>query len=167
MLICSTIKKISLTVTELFFRGRKLNIFLVFITQFYFAVPQNIMLNSTYYFITKTANKCELQQIAFNHSLDIDSQDLMDLYKNCSAKPCSFLVIDTTLASDNPLRFRNKLLERIKILITIIDDKIRDENCNMTLKEKKLQKYGHYHPEKLINMSILYVKKYYLRIRVE
>ena len=46
-------KKLNLIVTELFIRGRKLNIYLVFITQFYFAVPKNIRLNSTHYFIMK------------------------------------------------------------------------------------------------------------------
>ena len=106
-------KKLNPIVTELFIRGRKLNISLVFITQSYFAVPKNIRLNSTHYFVMKIPNKRELQQIAFNHSSDIDFQDFMNLYKKCTAKPYSFLVIDATLASDNPLRFRKNLLERI------------------------------------------------------
>ena len=38
-------KKLNPVVTELFIRGRKLNISLVFITQSYFAVPKNIRLN--------------------------------------------------------------------------------------------------------------------------
>ena len=58
-------KKLNLIVTELFIRGRKLNISLVFITQSYFAAPKNIKLNSTRYFIMKIPNKQELQQIAF------------------------------------------------------------------------------------------------------
>ena len=106
-------KKLNPIVTELFIRGRKLNISLVFITQSYFAVPKNIRLNSTHYFIMKIPNKQELQQIAFNHSSDIDFKDFMNLYKKCTAKPYSFLVIDATLASDNPSRFRKNLLERI------------------------------------------------------
>ena len=52
-----TNKKLNPIVTELFIRGRELNISLVFITQFYFAVPINIRLNSTHYFITKILNK--------------------------------------------------------------------------------------------------------------
>ena len=106
-------KKLNPIVTELFIRGRKLNISLVFITQSYFAVPKNIRLNSMHYFIMKIPNKQELQQIAFNHSSDIDFKDFMNLYKKCTAKPYSFLVIDATLASDNPSRFRKNLLERI------------------------------------------------------
>ena len=93
--------------------GRKLNISLVFIMQSYFAVPKKISLISTHYFVMKIPNKRELQQIAFNHSSDIDFQDFMNLYKKCTAKPCYFLVIDTTLASDNSSRFRKNLLERI------------------------------------------------------
>ena len=106
-------RKLSPIITELFIKGRTLNISLVFITQSYFAVPKNIRLNSTHYFIMKIPNKQELQQIAFNHSSDIDFKDFMNLYKKCTAKPYSFLVIDATLASDNPSRFRKNLLERI------------------------------------------------------
>ena len=76
-------------------------------------MPKNIRLNSTHYFITKIPNKRELQQITFNHSSDIDFQDFMNLYKKCFAKPYSFLVIDATVASDNPLCFRNNFLEGI------------------------------------------------------
>ena len=60
-------KKLSLIVTELFIRGRKLNIFFVFITQSYFKVPKNVTQNTTQFFITKIPNKRELQQIALNH----------------------------------------------------------------------------------------------------
>ena len=69
--------------------------------------------NSTHYFIVKIPNKRELQQIAFNHSSDIDFKYFINLYKKCTAKPYSFLVIDATLASDNPLRFIEDLPERI------------------------------------------------------
>ena len=65
---------------------------------------KNIRLNSTDYFIMKISNKWELQQIAFNHSSDIDFEDFMNIYKKCTATPYSLLVIDTTLASDNPSR---------------------------------------------------------------
>ena len=106
-------KKLNPIVTELFIRGRKLNISLVFITQSYFAVPKNIRLNSTHYFVMKIPIKREIQQIAFNRSSAIDFQNLMNLYKKCTEKPYSFLVIDTTLASDNSSHFRKNLLETI------------------------------------------------------
>ena len=61
----------------------------------------------------KISNKRELQQISFNHSSDIDFKNFMNLYKKYTAKPYSFLDIDATLASDNLLRFRKNLSERI------------------------------------------------------
>ena len=106
-------KELNPIVIELFLRGRKLNISIVFVKQSYFTVPKNIRLNSTNYFVVKILSKRELQQIAFNHSSDIDFQDFMNLFKKCTVKPYSFLVIDTTLASDNSSRFRKNVLERI------------------------------------------------------
>ena len=105
-------KKLNPVVTELFIRGRKLNISLVFITQSYFVLPKN-SLNLAHYFVMKIPNKREIQQIAFNNSSYIDFQDFVNLYKKCTAGPYSSLVIDITLASNNSLRFRKNLLERI------------------------------------------------------
>ena len=105
-------KKLNPIVTELFIRGKILNISLIFITQSYFAIVKSIKLNSTHYFIMVIPNRQELQQIAFNQSSDIDFKDYMNLFIKCNAKPYFFLVIDAALASDNPLRFRRSLLER-------------------------------------------------------
>ena len=105
-------KRLNPIVTELFFKGRKLKIPLVFITHSYFPVQKNIRLNSTHYFVMKIANKREFQQIAFNHSWDIYFQNIANLYKRRTAKSYSFLVRDTTLASDNSSSFRKNLLER-------------------------------------------------------
>ena len=87
-------KKLQPIVTELLIIGRKLNVSLVFITQSYFFVPKNIILNSTHYFVMKIQSKREFQQIAFNHALDIDFQDFMNLYKKCTAKPYSTVDIN-------------------------------------------------------------------------
>ena len=57
----------------------------------------------------KMPNKIELQQIAINHSSDINTKDFINIYKKCTDKPYSFLVNDTTLASDDPLRFIKNL----------------------------------------------------------
>ena len=89
--------------TELFFRERKLNISLVFITQSYFKIPKDARLKSTHFFIMK---------IAQNHVSNISTKDSINIHKKYTAKPYSFLVDDATLASDNPLRLR-------KILFTI------------------------------------------------
>ena len=98
-------KKLIPIVTELFLRGRKLNISLVFNSQSYFKMPKRNTL-----FIMKIPNKRELQQIASNHSSDIDFKDFMKLCTEYTKEPYSFLVNDTTLSSDNPLRFRQNLL---------------------------------------------------------
>ena len=102
--------KLNPIVTELFIRGRKLNISIVFIMQSYFKVPKDVKLNSTHFFIMKIPNKRELQKIALNHSSDIDFKDFMNIYKKCTTEPYSLLVNDTTLPSDNPLSFRKNLL---------------------------------------------------------
>ena len=74
-------KKLNPIVTELFIRGRKLNISIVFITKSYFKLPKEARLNTTH-FLMKIPNKRKLQQIAFNHSSDIDFQDFIKIYKN-------------------------------------------------------------------------------------
>ena len=86
--------------TELFFRERKLNISLVFITQSYFKIPKDARLKSTHFFIMK---------IAQNHVSNISTKDSINIHKKYTAKPYSFLVDDTTFASDDPLRFRKNL----------------------------------------------------------
>ena len=104
-------KKLNSVVTELFIRGIKLNISIVFITQSYFKVPKGVRLNSTHFFIIKTQNKRGLRQITLKLSSDIDFKDFIKIYKKYTAEPYSFLVNDTTSPSDDPLRFRKNLLE--------------------------------------------------------
>ena len=99
-------KQLNPVVTELFIRGRKLNISIVFITQSYFKVPKDVRLNSTHFFIMKIPNKRELQQISLNYTSDVDCKDFRKSYKKCTAEPYSFLTNDINLPSDDPLRFR-------------------------------------------------------------
>ena len=102
-------KKLNSIVTKLFIRGRKLTISLVFIIQSYFKVAKDVRLNTTHFFITKILNKRELQQTTTNHSSEIITKDFANIYRKCTSEPYSFLVNDTTLASNNPLRFRKNL----------------------------------------------------------
>ena len=99
--------KLNPIVTELFIRGRKLNISIVFIMQSYFKVPKDVRLNSTHFFIMKIPKK---REIALNHSSDINFKDFIKIYKKYTKEPYSFLVNDTTLPLDDPLRFRKNLL---------------------------------------------------------
>ena len=64
-------KKLNLVVRELFIRGRKLN----------FSID---------FFIMKIPSKNELQQIALNHSSDINFKDFIKIYEKCTAEPCYF-----------------------------------------------------------------------------
>ena len=77
-------KKFQAIIKELFIRCRKLNISLVFITQSYFSVPKDVRLNSTHYLIMKISNRKELQNIAINHSADIDYKYFVRIYRECT-----------------------------------------------------------------------------------
>ena len=72
-------------------------------------VPNYVRLNSTHYLVMKINNKRELQNIATNSSADIDYNNLVKIYRECTKEPYSFLTIDTTLPSSDPLKFRKNL----------------------------------------------------------
>ena len=86
-----TNKKFQAIIKELFIRCREINISLVFITQSYFSVPKDVRLNSTHYFTMKINNNRELQNIAINHSADIDYKDFIKIYRECTKEPYNFL----------------------------------------------------------------------------
>ena len=152
--------KLNPIVAELFIRGRKLNIFIVFITQSYFKVPKDVRLNSTEFFIRKIPNRRELQQTALNHSSDIDFKDFMNIYKKRTKEPYSFLVNDTTLPSDNLLRFRKNLLGKYIIKIMTIEDQIKYEKLQYDINREaaiisalssgKLDKYEYFTGEEIL-----------------
>ena len=88
-------KKAQQILKDLFLRCRKLNISLCFLTQSYFSVPKDVRLNCTHYILFKLNNKRELQNIAINHSTDIDYKDFIKIYRDCTREPFNFLTIDT------------------------------------------------------------------------
>ena len=151
-------KNLNSIVTELFIRGRKLNISLVFITQSYFKVPKDVRLNTTHFFIAKIPNKRELQQIALNHSSDIKTKDFINIHRECTAKPYSFLVNDTTLASDNPLRFRKNLFNIYNK--NHDNDQIRDEKLQYDI-NREAAKISALSSGKILKYEILLVMIYY------
>ena len=108
-----TNKKLQSIIKELFIRCRKINISLVFITHSYFSVPKDVRLNSTHNLIMKINNRKELQNIAINHSADIDYKDFIKIYRECTKEPYNILTIDTTLPSTNTLRFRKNLFDTL------------------------------------------------------
>ena len=86
----------------------------MFIPQSSFFVPKDVKLKLTYYLIMKINNKRELQNIAINILADIDYNDFVRIYKECTRKPYTLLTIDSTLPASDPLRFRKNLLPSYK-----------------------------------------------------
>ena len=107
-------KKFQVLIKEFFIRCKKMNTSLAFITQSYFSVPKDMRLNLPHYLIMKISNRKELQNIAINHSADIDYQDFIKIYRECTKEPYNFLTIDTTLPASDPLRFRKNLFDSYK-----------------------------------------------------
>ena len=104
-------KKLNFVVTKLFIRGRKSQRFSCFYYSIiYFKFPKDVILNSMYFYLSwkflvkvNFSNNNKKNKIAVNHSSDIDLKDFTKINKDCIAKPYSFLVVDRTLLSDNPL----------------------------------------------------------------
>ena len=118
----------------MFIRCRKINISIVFNTKSYFFVPKDVRLNSIHYLIMIINNKRELQSIAINHSADIEHQDFMKIYRECTRELYNFLAIDTTLPVSDPLRFRKICLILLKMTVT---DQI--ETLNRKIMQKEAQ----------------------------
>ena len=89
-------KKAQQILQDLFIRCRKLNISLCFLTQSYFSVLKDVRLNCTHYILFKLNNKRELQNIAIEHSADINYKDFIKMYRVCTKEAFNFLTIDTS-----------------------------------------------------------------------
>ena len=98
--------KFKAIIKEFFIRCRKLNISIVFITQCYFRTPKDARLNSTHYVIMEIQSRKELQNIAQENSRDIDFKDFLKTYKDYTSESYSCMIIDTTVPSNHPMRFR-------------------------------------------------------------
>ena len=96
-----TNKRFHAIIKELFVRCRKLNINLVFTSHSYFSVPEEVRLNSAHYLIMKIYNRKELQQIAINHSAEIDYKDFLKSYRNCTREPYCFLTVNTISSAND------------------------------------------------------------------
>ena len=88
-------KKVKRIIKELFFRARKINVSIVFITQSYFRALKDARLNSTHYILMKIGNKKELKRIPEEKSDHLDYKDFLKIYNCCTIKPYSFMTIDT------------------------------------------------------------------------
>ena len=82
-------------IKELFYRARKINVSVVFITQSHFRALKDARFNSTHYILMKIGNKKELKRIAEEKSGHLDYKDFLKIYNCCTRKPYSFMTIDT------------------------------------------------------------------------
>ena len=128
-------KILNKVVTSLFIGGRKLNISTAFITQTYFPLPKDVGLNCARFLLWKFQTKESFNKFQLIHwlihsfihsfihySADINYKGFMKLYKKFTAKPYSFLVINTSLALDNTLRFKKNFWEKIQKLMKADED---------------------------------------------
>ena len=82
-------------IKELFYRARKINVSILFITQSYFRALKDARLNSTHYIIIKINNKKELKRIAEEKSGHLDYKGFLKMYNYCTREPYSFMLIDS------------------------------------------------------------------------
>ena len=99
-------KNFKAIIKERFIRCRKLKVSIVFITQSYFRTPKDARLNSTHYTIMKIQSKKELQNIAQENSGDIYFKNFLKIYKDYTSEPYSCMIINTTVPTGHPMRFR-------------------------------------------------------------
>ena len=111
----------------------------------YFSVPKDVRLNSTHYIIFKLNSKRELQNIAINHSVDIDYKDFVNIYRNCTKEPYNLLIINTTQPVDK--RFKNNFNDPLQKMtineqIKILDNKIRSNQAQYDLDRQNAKIYA-------------------------
>ena len=100
-------------IKKLFYRARKINVSIVFITQFYFRALKDARLNSTHYILMKIGNKKELKRIAEEKSGHLEYKDFLEMYNYCIKKPYSFMTIDARPTATIP--FKKKFNELIDL----------------------------------------------------
>ena len=103
-------------IKELFYRARKINVSIVFITQSYFRALKDARLNSTHYILMKIGNKKELKSIAEEKSGNLDYKDFLKMYNYCTREPYLFMTIDARPTATIPFRknFDESLINDIK-----------------------------------------------------
>ena len=97
-------------IKELFYRARKINVSIVFITQSYFRALKDARLNSTHYILMKIGNKKELKSIAEEKSGNLDYKDFLKIYNYCTREPYSFMIIGARPTATVP--FKKTLMNR-------------------------------------------------------
>ena len=94
-------KNFKKVIKELFYRARKLNVSIVFITQSYFRALKDARLNSSHYVLMKIGNKKELKSIAEEKLGHLDHKGFLKTYNICTKEPYSFMLIDARPTATN------------------------------------------------------------------
>ena len=104
-------------IKELFYRARKINVSIVFITQSYFRALKDARLNSTHYILMKIGNKKELKKIAEEKSGHLDFKDFLKIYNHCTRERDLFMMIDARPSATIPFKknFDEPLMNNIII----------------------------------------------------
>ena len=107
-------------IKELFYRAHKINVSIVFITQWHFRALKDARLNSTHYILMKIGNKKELKRIAEEKSGHLDYKDFLKIYNYCTREPYSFMMIDARPTAT--IQFKKNFNEPLTNNIIIIND---------------------------------------------
>ena len=91
-------------IKELFYRARKINVSIVFITQSYFRALKDARLNSTHYILMKIGNKKKLKSIAEQKSGNLDYKYFLKMYNYCTKERYSFMTIDARPTATIPFK---------------------------------------------------------------
>ena len=97
-------KKFKRIIKGLFYRARKINVLIVFITRSYFRALKNARLNSAHCILMETNNKKELKRIAEEKSGHLDYKDFLKMYNYCTKEPYSFMTIDARPTATIPFK---------------------------------------------------------------
>ena len=137
-------------IKELFYRARKINVSIAFITRSYFRTLKDARLNSTHYILMRIGNKNELKRIAEEKSGHLDYKDFFKMYNYCTKNPYSFMTIDT----------RPTATIQFKKVLIVFNDMIADIEYNKNF--KRIIKELFYRARK-INVSIVFITQSYFR----
>ena len=94
-------KEFKRIIKELFYRARKINVSIVFITQSSFRALKDARLNRTHYILMEIGNKKELKRIAEKKSSHLDYKDFLKIYNYCTKEPYSFMTTATMVFRRN------------------------------------------------------------------
>ena len=91
-------------IKELFYRARKINLSIVFITQSYFRALKDARLNNTHYILMRIGNKKELKSIAEEKSGHLDYKDFLKMFNYYTREPYLFMTIDARPTATIPFK---------------------------------------------------------------